>query len=236
MSEWNEQDSSTYRMLSGVAVPRRDEQIAAICAVIPFTASASFKVLELGCGEGLFAEALLERFSHATLVALDGSASMRDATHARTGRFGSRVQVRGFDLASLDWWDLMFGVDVVVSSMCLHHLNDNKKRYLFKAAAERLTARGALLLADLVVPVTESASRYAANEWDKAARAQAAALGTPERAEAFVERGWNHFRSPDPDDRPAALFHQLMWLKHAGFAHVDCFWMYAGHAVFGGFK
>jgi hypothetical protein len=27
-----------------------------------------------------------------------------------------------------------------------------------------------------------------------------------------------------------------MWLKHAGFAGVDCLWLFAGHAVFGGFK
>ena len=41
---------------------------------------------------------------------------------------------------------------------------------------------------------------------------------------------------PDPTDRPSALFHHLVWLKHAGFADVDCLWMSAGHAVFGGFK
>jgi hypothetical protein len=29
---------------------------------------------------------------------------------------------------------------------------------------------------------------------------------------------------------------QLDWLKEAGFAIVDCFWLQAGHAVFGGFK
>jgi len=27
-----------------------------------------------------------------------------------------------------------------------------------------------------------------------------------------------------------------MWLRHAGFAAVDCMWLDAGHAVFGGFK
>jgi hypothetical protein len=37
-------------------------------------------------------------------------------------------------------------------------------------------------------------------------------------------------------DRPSPLFHHLVWLKHAGFAAVDCFWLCAGHAVYGGFK
>ena len=51
--------------------------------------------------------------------------------------------------------------------------------------------------------------------------------------EAFGERAES---GPDPADHPSALFHHLVWLKHAGFAVVDCFWMHAGHAVYGGFK
>ena len=34
---------------------------------------------------------------------------------------------------------------------------------------------------------------------------------------------------------PSPLFHHLV-LKHAGFAVVDCCWLYAGHAVYGGLK
>jgi hypothetical protein len=32
-----------------------------------------------------------------------------------------RVEVRSFDLATLDWWDLLSGADLVVSTLCLHH-------------------------------------------------------------------------------------------------------------------
>jgi len=41
---------------------------------------------------------------------------------------------------------------------------------------------------------------------------------------------------PEATDHRSALFHHLVWLKHAGFAAVDCWWMFAGHAVFGGHK
>ena len=37
------------------------------------------------------------------------------------------------------------------------------------------------------------------------------------------------------DGSSSPLLHQLMWLKHAGFAHVDCAWLVGGVAVFGGF-
>jgi hypothetical protein len=161
---------------------------------------------------------------------------MRDSTKQRTASMAGRVHVRSFDLATLDWWDLMHGADLVVSTLCLHHLPDAKKQYLYKAVAERLSARGAFLIADLVAPVSAAARQLAADEWDRSAIEQARAIGEPDRFTRFVDAKWNWFRFPDPSDRPSALFHQLVWLKHAGFVGVDCFWMFAGHAVFGGFK
>jgi len=236
MTAWNEADSALYREIASVAVPRRAEQIDTLLALVPFAADESFRAIDLGSGDGRIAAAFLERFPRADLIALDGSASMRNATAVSTARFSARITIRAFDLAALDWWDLMRGADVVLASLSLHHLNDAKKQYLFKAAAERLSARGALLVADLVEPQHQMVRQMFAGTWDAAAGEQAATIDRPELAARFVDAGWNHFRTPDPDDRPSALFHQLVWLRHAGFAAVDCFWMYAGHAIYGGFN
>ena len=236
MTSWTENDSSTYRTIAPVAVPRRQEMMATLVAAAPFTAEDAIRIVDLGAGDGHLAEALLAGFPRATVLALDGSDSMRAATAAHTARFGDRIEVRAFALDTLDWWDVMRGADLVVSSLCLHHLNDAKKQYLYKAIAERLTARGALLVADLVEPPHAAGRRLAADSWDASARAQADAAGVPDQFAAFVDSGWNHYRYPDPMDRPSAIFHHLVWLKHAGFAVVDCFWLYAGHAVYGGFK
>lgn len=236
MSEWSEQDSSVYREIADVAVPRREEMMATLVAAAPFAAEDAIRIVDLGAGDGRLADALLECFPQATLLALDGSESMRAAITARTARAAARVGVRAFELDTLDWWDAVQGADLVVSSLCLHHLNDAKKQYVYKAIAERLTRRGALLVADLVEVPHAAGRRLAADSWDASARAQAGARGAPERFAAFVENRWNHYRFPDPADRPAPLFHHLVWLKHAGFAVVDCFWLYAGHAVYGGFK
>ena len=236
MSEWSEEDSSTYREIAGIAVPRHEEMMATLVSAAPFNAEDAIRIVDIGAGAGPLADVLLECFPRATLLALDGSASMRAVLTARTARFGDRIHIRAFKLDTLNWWDLMHGADLVVSSLCLHHLTDAKKQYLYKAIAERLTARGALLIADLVEPPHAAVRRLAADSWDASASAQADAAGAPELFATFVERRWNHYRFPDPVDRPAPLFHHLVWLKHAGLAVVDCFWLYAGHAVFGGFK
>lgn len=236
MSAWTEHDSQTFRDIADVAVPRRRELVATLVAAVPFTPDEPVNMLELGSGDGRLAEALLTMFPRATLTALDGSDSMRRETAGRLALFGARARVAAFDIAALDWWDRMFGVDLVVSSLCLHHLNSAKTQYLYKAAADRLSPRGALLIADLVDPPHSAARRLAADEWDAQARLQADALGAPELFERFVEARWNSFRFPDHGEEPAALFHHLVWLRHAGFAAVDCVWMHAAHAIFGGFK
>src|ERR1700709_2746091 len=100
----------------------------------------------------------------------------------------------------------MFGVDLIVSSLCLHHLNDAKKQYLYKAAAERLSARGALLIADLIEPQHASSRPLPADQWDAHAKRQADALGAPELYQRFLDEQWNHFRFPHEMDRPSAVF------------------------------
>jgi len=233
---WTESDSSIFGEIADVAVPRRAEMMQRIVAAVPFAHDEAFRIVELGCGDGRLASELLGAFPATTIVGLDGSESMREQASARLAPFGDRVRVCPFKLESLDWWDLMFGADLVVASLCLHHLNDAKKQYLYKAAADRLSERGALLIADLIEPAHESARRAAADDWDRAAEAQAHALERPELFKRFLDARWNHFRFPDPADRPSPLLHHLLWLRHAGFAAVDCLWMYAGHAVFAGFK
>jgi len=199
MADRTEDDASSDGATAGGAASRRHEMLAVMVSLVPFEPDAAFRIVEIGSGEGLLTAALLERFARATILALDGSAPMREATKQRTAPFADRVQVRAFDVAMLDWWDSMRGAGLVVSTFCVHHLNDAKKQYLYKAVAERLSPLGAFLVADVV---------------------DVARPGAP----------------PSTTDHASALLHHLVWLKHAGFASVDCFWMFAGHAVFGGFK
>ncbi|HEY2904901.1 MAG TPA: class I SAM-dependent methyltransferase [Vicinamibacterales bacterium] len=236
MSEWTEEESAAYRAIAHVAVPRRSEMLRTLVDAAPFARDEPVRIVEIGSGEGLLSVALLTAFPAATLVALDGSASMRAETVKRTADFDGRVKVRDFALHELDWWDVMFGADLVVSSLCLHHLNDAKKQYLYKAAAERMSPRGAFLVADVIEPTDDATRRLAADVWDRSAKEQAYADGRPELFDRFSGEHWNYYRFPDDSDRPSALFHHLVWLKHAGFAAVDCVWLFAGHAVFGGFK
>lgn len=138
------------------------EMIHAIVSAAPFAADEIVKIVHLGTKDGPVAQALAARLPRATVSYIERN------------------------LDKLDWSDRMFGAGLVVAVNCVHDLPDAKKQYLYKAAADRMTPHGALLIADRLAP--------------------------------------------------RQLLHHLVWLKHAGFPQVDCFWLRDGVAVFGGFK
>jgi tRNA (cmo5U34)-methyltransferase len=234
---WSEDSSALYQQIAQIAVPARAEQIATLLTLIPFGKDERFRAVELASGEGFLAHAVLSAFPNATLTALDMSDLMRESAAARLAAFGGRAAVAYFDLAVPNWYPHLDGADVVLSSLCVHHLDGAGKQALFAEVARRISPRGSLLLADIVQPQRAEGRNLFAATWDRAAEAQDVEQnGALDVYAQFVEIQWNIFWHPDPFDKPSPLADQLAWLKTAGFAVVDCFWLQAGHAVYGGYK
>ncbi len=239
MKGWTEADSEAFDALAEIAVPARRAQIEMLTRLIPAERDEAFTVVELGAGEGALARAILSEFRRCRYVALDRSERMRAVLQRTLARYGPRAVVREFELAGAAWRrDLPQPLRCVLASLVVHHLADAEKRRLFTDIAGRLDRGGAFLLADLVLPVNARSQRLFAAQWRDAARAQSrrlhrgiAALGR------FSRDGWNYYaaRDPDPYDQPSRLLDQLQWLREAGFDQVDCFWMQAGHVIFGAY-
>ena len=240
-SVWTEEDSRAFIDIADVAVPGRREQVEMLLSLVPSQAEEPFLAAELCCGEAVFAEQLLERFSSCRLLALDGSPVMLESARRRLGRFGDRAELRQFDLDSGDWVSEMpGGFRCVFSSLALHHIDADAKRQLFRELGARLEPGGALLIADIIEPVSGLVQRAMDSAWQRIAREQSLVLsGSLELYQRAVDEGWAP-GSEEPDgsaeETPSRLFDQLKWLAEAGFAQVDCFWMRAGIAIYGGYR
>lgn len=235
---WDEADSEIFAALGRYVVPERELQIRTVCDMIAPLREACH-IVELCCGEGLLSRALLERFPQAAVHCFDGSDAMLTATRRATEPFADRVEVRRFDLADRAWRRFDWPAHAVVSSLAIHHLDGPAKQALYRDMARALTPGGALVIADLVAPAEDLGKRLAADVWDEEVRRRAMAIdGHLAAFERFRETRWNLFSDPDPDplDQPSPLLDQLLWLRQAGLAAVDVYWMKAGHAVFGGKK
>ena len=234
---WSEEASLVYQAVARVAVPRRAEQMATMLALIPELSAPGTVAVELGCGEGFLSAALLESNRSIRVIALDGSEEMRAAAAARLERFGERVEVRDFDLGNPDWLPALDGAGVVLSSLVIHHLDDNQKQSLFGQVRERISSSGALLIADIIHPARPEVNSMFALSYEDAVKSRSIELtGDLRLWERFDQEHWNHYRTPDFDfDKPSVLAQQLQWLIDAGFEVADCFWMFAGHAVYGAY-
>ena len=240
---WQESDSRAFIDYGRYFVPERDLQMALFCQLIPPFSGAGH-IVELCCGAGVLAQALLDRFPQATVHGYDGSPEMLAHASQQLAGYGERWQPQLFDLAATGWRDevaRLRPLRAVVSSLAIHHLDGPQKQQLFQDLHRMLAPGAPFLLADVMQPANERGQAVAAAMWDTVVRRQALALdGNLDGWAHFQQEKWNMYRYPEPPassvDKPSTLFEHLQWLAAAGFAQVDVYWMKAGHALIGGYK
>jgi tRNA (cmo5U34)-methyltransferase len=233
---WSEESSRYFVDYAAYYVPDRLAQLDLIGALIP-AKSAPFHVVELCCGEGLLARAILDRYPACTIHGYDGSNTMLEQARAVLQPFGERFSLQAFDLAAADWRAFPWPVQAVVSSLAIHHLDSEQKRTLYHDLFRCLNPGGALIIADLIQPVHPLGVEVAAQAWDEAVRQAALARDGHDAAfQVFQRDQWNIYHYPDPMDQPSGLYEQLRWLENAGFGDIDVYWLKAGHAIYDGRK
>jgi tRNA (cmo5U34)-methyltransferase len=237
-NKWDERDSEIFIDYGRYFVPDRERQVQTMVDLIP-RLEQPHAILDLGCGEGLLAEAILEQQPESTVHGLDRSLEMIKWARERLKRFGERFQAGRFDLFIRSWPQTGLPISAVVSSLAIHHLDEGQKQGLFGEVYALLKPGGVFVIADLVEPASRAGWELAAKAWDDAVQQRALELdGNLDAFARFEAQGWNLYRHFDPQgiDKPSRLLEQLKWLEQAGFASVDAVWMLAGHAIFGGTK
>jgi tRNA (cmo5U34)-methyltransferase len=232
---WSETNSNIFIDYGRYFVPQREIQLDILCRLVP-DQPEPVTFVELCCGEGLLAEALLQRFPSAQFIGFDGSPLMLEKARQRLKVFGTKFQPSHFDLASKEWRNPAIQANAILSSLAIHHLTGKEKQTLYADLYRMLVPGGILGIADLILPASKQGTSIAAQAWDSAVRLRSLGLDNDLGAfAAFEEQRWNSFRYTDPDDidHPSGLYEQLRWLEAAGFQKVDVYWLNAGHAIFG---
>lgn len=189
-------------------VPRYGEMLDAILRYLP-DRLAPRRIVELGCGGGNLTRRLLAAFPEAEIHAVDFSRAMleqvaRDAParlHPVHGEFGE-----------VEFED----VDLVSSSIAIHHLDDGAKRALFARIRTWLRPGGVFCYSDQFRGESDETYARQLATW----KDEAAGLGASEREwTAWMDHQEAH-------DHHAPLRAQLRWLEEAGFDRIDCVWRY----------
>ena len=189
-------------------------------------------VLDLGSGDGVLTDALLQTDDTLSATLVDGSEEMlRKASE----RLKDRVNVR-FVKASFQ--DIIGGAsvretfDFVVSSMAIHHLDMTGKRDLFDWIHSHLQNGGYFLNIDVVLaPNDDLDTWYMAlwQEWISEKKALAGITG------GLYDDTMRRYKD-NSDNKPDTLEAQLDALREIGYKAVDCYYKYGIFTIYGGRK
>lgn len=230
-SAWNWSDTELLLRFGDVFVPRRSEQLSAVCDLLSDLRAP--QVLDICAGQGRLAEAYLRVKPDASVTLLDNCARMLAAAQTRLRQFEGRYRLMEASIEDRSWRQAC-SYNAVISSLAVHHLNAEGKRTLYRDVYNMLVPGGVFAMVDLVEAAAPITRRLNGERWTEAVRSASLQQGCEEAAEIFEETGWNYYclPFPDPVDKPSSVLEHLDWLREAGFVGVDIAWMYAGHAVF----
>ena len=205
-NEWDNTEHVDLYLGKADSFPRRDEGESALFEVVPRDAA---RILDLGTGNGRLLAMLFADGREFTGVGVDVSRPMLAAVRERFGD-DPRVEVVEHDLA--EQLPVLGSFDAIVSSMAIHHLEDERKRALFAEVFELLEPGGVFANFEHVASPTDRLHR--------------------EFFEAIDEPLYHE----DPSDRTALVETQLEWLREIGYEDVDCIWKWREMALLAGLK
>ncbi len=197
-----------------------------VAALLPFGEEA-FTFLDLGAGTGAASRAILEMHPRSTAILADFSAEMMRAGEREMQPFAGRYRYVEFDMAAGVWpAAIPAALDAVVTSMCVHHLTDERKQGLFAEILGRLVPGGWYFNYDPVRaadPLVEATWERVNDREDPGAAAKRL-----HRTAAQQARWDNHVRYLIP------LGQQLDYLHSAGFEGIDVYWKQLENVIYGG--
>lgn len=99
--------------------------LEALIAAAPFPADAAIDVLDVGCGNGVVAEAVLDAFPAARLTLQDFSEHMLARAREKFSSYDRAIRYVQCDLLDPAWPQKVGGpFDLVVSGIAIHNLKD----------------------------------------------------------------------------------------------------------------
>jgi tRNA (cmo5U34)-methyltransferase len=206
----------------------REAHRSFMALLLPFGEQDEFTFGDLGAGTGAASRAILRLYPRSTAVLADFSAEMMRAGQREMEPFAGRYRYVEFDMAAPGAWPAAVpaALDAVVTSMCVHHLPDDRKQSLFAEISGHLVPGGWYLNYDPVRaedPVVEAT-------WDRVHDREDPEEAVRRRHRSPLEQArWaNHVRYIIP------LAPQLEYLRAAGFEGVDVYWRHLENVIYGG--
>jgi tRNA (cmo5U34)-methyltransferase len=204
---WRNADHAINYLEHRGLIPRRNEAYEVLLEILPPQVE---RVLDLGTGDGLTLERVLDARPGATGVGVDFQDEMLVRARDRfAGRPDAAIAKHDLDLP------LPSGLgdfDVIVSSFAIHHVVPERQRVLYGEIFDRLRPGGCF------------------------ANVEHVDSSTPARHVEFLYAIGSSPERDDPSNKLVPVATHLDWLRGSGFADAECLWRWRELAVLSGNK
>ena len=167
-------------------------------------------ILDLGCGNGNVTSLLLELFPKAEYTLIDASSEMIEICKKRFKKYSINYMHSYFE----DYGFPEQKFDLIAAGFSLHHLDADKKQWLFPVLYKALKKGGMFSCSDLMINKEDQHHNALIIEWGKFVKSN-----------YVTEEKWlwimDHYEA---FDRPSDFKDQKKWLEAAGFAEVSIKW------------
>lgn len=152
MSAYTPAETADYEARSAFDKGDRAQQRAYVADAVRHLRPNLASFVELGCGTGYFAEAVLEAAPAAAGILVDPSAAMIDLARQRLRRWAARVEFREADASTTAADPGLDGVELAIAALTLHLPGPAARAAILRDLHHRLAADGLLILIDHHLP------------------------------------------------------------------------------------
>lgn len=210
--------SSEYTEMLERLVPRYREMLWMILDYIPKDLKPK-RIVDLGCGTGNLSEGIANQYPDAELIAVDLSASILKEASERLKNY-SNIKYLNEDFNTLEFE--AGSVDLIVSSIALHHLTDPQKEKLLKKIYTWLSPNGILIFGDQFAGSTDARYQQHMTNWKLSSEGKNVPVS---EWKLWMEHQEKH-------DYHTTVENYFTWCKAIGFQNTDVVWRYFLWTVF----
>jgi len=203
-----------YEKLMVRLVPQFLEQHEIIRELLP-EADKQYRVLDLGCGNGVLSEMVFDKLPRSHIVAFDLTENMLQAYSKKLAAHAGKFELRAGDFRTDP---LGSEYDIIIAGLTLHHLTREERETFYQTLFNAMQPGGLFIARDIIVDEDEEIARQHYYLWKNFMRSQG------EDADFWYAK---HMEK----DFPISLSNHFSWLKKAGFAHTACHWRLYNFAI-----
>jgi ubiquinone/menaquinone biosynthesis C-methylase UbiE len=231
---WQRADTATSYHQSRKGIPFADAHFDITERVLRAHQLEVQRMLDLGSGDGIATQAMLDRFPVERAVMVDFSEPMLHAARQRFASTDLDIEIIHGDMLGSDWLPAVERsgpFDLVISRFAIHHLPHPRKQSLYREIFGLLRPGGMFVNVEHVQSPNASYQQAFEDMLIEGIHALAANRQTIEDVEQAFRK-----RQDAETNILAPVEEQLDWLRAIGFVDVDCAFKALELAVLAGRK